>query len=309
MSTYRALRAPGRAALAVLAFAFGLRSSAGEEPTQKDAPGWASLPGRTTGVLVRDAAPAMRERGYVGADDAYGFASGPGGYRWIYVPCPGPEFKESAEPLTVRTGERDAGRKTFDNVCLLDARLVSSRLKGLDRPFTLVEVGINGGLGCPATDSFVATDLRILHGVLDPNRAVEDSGRLFRKQVAEAEKVGAVARAFARWADKPPTVDQASDRQKTSEWVAVTWLPDRRVFRVEWRVEYRAAADRMESSIGIQAKPPGGYRSPRQAPSRRPAEEHVVRLTMAFEYAKGNVLARTEPLAVHGEVDEAPRAK
>ena len=309
MGSYRKLIAFGMAVLASLGLTLRSNGSAGEGAVKNDTTEWTPLPGRAIGILVRDASLAMREMGYIGADNAYGFASGPGGYRWLYCPCPGEEFKKSAEPITVKTGEHGMGEKTFNNVCVLDAPLATHINKNLSRPFTLVNIEVNGGLGCPATDSFVATDIRVIDGVLDPTRAVEEARKLFLERVAQTEKKGAVAETLSAWVNKLPAAERPSELKKTAERVLVTWLADRNVMHVEWRLDYRAPGGRQETSIGTQAKPPGGYRGPRQAAPRRPAEEFVIELAMEFEYGKGNVLTREGPLRIRKEVHRLSRAK
>jgi hypothetical protein len=306
MRTRWGFRETGRVGLAALVVAFGLHRASGEGAMQKAPTGWRPLPGHVTGILVRDAARVMSERGAAGPADAYGFASGPGGYRWVYVPCPGADFQDSADAVTLPVGLSGSDTKAFERVCLLDARLAAHLDKQLTRPYTLVEVEVNGRLGCPVTDTFVATKLRVLNGVLDATRAVEESRKQFLARVGEAQAKGEVARVFGEWAAKLPAAERPSEPRKGPEQVRVSWLPERKTLRAEWRLEYRAPGGRSEASIGIQAKPPGG---PRQAAGRRPAEEYCVSVTMAFEFAEGNGLTKVKPFAIHTEVRRAARAK
>jgi hypothetical protein len=289
----------------VVAFGVGLRGAAGEGAMKRAEPGWTPLPGRVTGILVRAAGRMMSEQGYSGPEDVYGFASGTGGYRRVYVRCPGGEFADEAGPLTVRVGEAGSGEKTFDQVCLLDAAVAAHLDKALSRAYTLVEVEVNGGLGCPATDSFVATDLRVIPGPFDPTRAVEAARKRFLTRVEEVKAKGAMARAFHE-AAKSSAADGMGEPKEVDQHVTVTWLPDRKVLRTDWRLEYRAPSGRPETNIGIQASPPGGR--PTKG-SRRPAEEYSVSLAMEFEFAQGHAPSRVGPLKIRSEVRRTPRAK
>jgi hypothetical protein len=208
--------------------------------------------------------------------------------------------------VIVPVDPRGSETRTFDRMCLLDARLASSVDKQLIRPYTLVELEVNAGLGCPATDTIVATKHRVLNGVLDATRAVEESRKQFLAKVGEVEAKGEVARAFGEWAAKLPAAERPGEPTKGHEQVVVTWLPERKVLRAQWRLDYRAPGGRSEANIGIQANPPRGSR---QSAGRRPSEEYCVALTMAFEFAEGNVLTRAEPLAIRTEVRRAARAK
>ncbi len=309
MDHRRQLRAIGLAILAATAVTPVSIGFARVWTIDDDAPEWTPLPGRTRGILVRSAASAMKEKGYFGGDGTYGFASGPGGYRWLYVRCPRPSFKESVEPVTVQAGESGKVEKTYSDVCLLDETLASHIDKRLTRPFTLVDVEINNGLGCPATDSFVATELRVVEGFLDATDAVEEAKKRFLEQVADAEKKGVVTEKFRTWGTEHPSAEPPSAPVKATARVMVTWLPKREVMRIEWRLTYGAAGGRLETSIGTQAKAPGGAGQRRPPAARRPAEVYVVDLAMAFEYGKGNILKRQEPLTIHGELRRQPRAK
>ena len=116
-------------------------------------PRFAALPGKAVGVLVTDAAPVLAQEGRSGPADAVLFSHDGASYRWMLLPA---IQQEVGEPATVEVGTISQPKR-FENVLLANRSAVAAR--GLPAGYSLVEVEVNGGLGSPATDRFVATSL------------------------------------------------------------------------------------------------------------------------------------------------------
>ena len=237
-----------RAAVAAwLAVAIGLAAadlSASEGPMSppadaSTAPRYLPMPGKAVGVLVSDVQDVLRHEGRYGPPDAVCFARGEASYRWFYVPARGGAQGES---MTIPVGEAGEKVQVFDNLVMATPKALKPW--GVNAPYALVEVEVNGGRGSPAEESFAATDLKVLDGsaqyrikVADAIKKVRDlyNGR-FAKDSDGRKKLDEEMARVQKEAlkDRKPT-----GSPKQTDRTYVTWLPDREVLRVEFRTELR----------------------------------------------------------------------
>src|SRR5262249_10547114 len=156
------------AALFLSAFVTALASAApnplaGEEtigdragfiPYRKHRP----LPGTVIGLLVGNPQPILSSEGRSGPLDSLCFSTDGASYRWVYVAA---DKDPQITNLDVPVGKGDE-RKRYPSLNM--ATLKNVKRWGVSQPYTLVEVQVNDGLGSPAEDSFVATDIKVLEG-------------------------------------------------------------------------------------------------------------------------------------------------
>jgi hypothetical protein len=274
------------AGLALLAAAVCVRSLPGAPP----APGtkgqdpvflardFAPLPGKVVGVLASNGQAVLSQEGRKGPADALCLGSGDGSYRWLYVPV---AKKPIIGGLNVRVGEKGKTTKRFDSLSPANPETV--RQWGVTQPYTLVEVEVNGGLGGPPGETFVATGMRVLEGSKEyPFKATEVVNRvraLYQAHLKEQEQAITLALAEAR-KDLPPGRKPSGVREQT-ELLYVTWLPEQERLRLV--IQTRTA----ETAPG--PVPPEGQ--PEQPPAKRPATRYGVEWGMSFEVSR---LGKTE---------------
>jgi hypothetical protein len=193
-------------------------------------PRFTSLPERVVGVLVSNVNDELQREGRVGPENALGFASGSSSYRWVYVPC-----AEGGESSVVLTGTKGEGRRRFDAVCLL-TKTVAAKYKALD-DYALVEVEVNGGLGCPKVDTFVATDLRVVDGTdaypLQASAALAEARKRFERHCVEHGPD--VDREIEQLAARALGGRSISGKRESTDWTYLTWLPKSERLRVDLR--------------------------------------------------------------------------
>jgi hypothetical protein len=193
-------------------------------------PRFTSLPERVVGVLVSHVDDELRREGRVGPNDALGFARGSSSYRWVYVPC-----EDGAETAVVLTGVKGEGRRKFDAVCLLTAS-VAAEYK-VPEDCALVELEVNGGLGCPKVDTFVATELRAVDGTdaypIQAGAAVADARERFERHCQE--RGPEVEREIERLTAQALAGRKGSGKRESTDLAYITWLPKSERLRVDLR--------------------------------------------------------------------------
>ena len=187
------------------------------------------LPGKMIGVLASGGQDVLAQEGRRGAADALCFGSGGDSYRWVYVPVP---KKPLIGALNVRVGTKGDATKRFDRLSMANPATVARW--GVSGPYTLVEVEVNGGLGAPAGETFVATQLRPLDGTkqypLQVAKVVGELRRHFQAYLKEQDDPVENGLRQAR-AQIPDGYKLAPGREQT-ETVFVTWLPTTEQLRV-----------------------------------------------------------------------------
>lgn len=268
-------------------------------PLRKHVP----LPGTVIGVLVPDAQAVLALEGRTGPPDQLVFSCGGGSYRWMYV-----QVKANAliPRLDVPVGTKGE-KKRFENLNL--ATPATLREFGIDGRYALVEVEVNGGLGAPAGDSFVATSIRRLDGtrafprkldevIGDLQRRYQDQEReRSRETDAALEKAGAAA-----LKGKKPT----GPRERIDIAFA-TWLPDSNRLRVHFRSTLTDGRFEYENGINIefgvkrtfainQAVPT--YQANRLPNGLRNGTLYGVEFGTAYELSATGKVERTLPLPI-----------
>lgn len=207
------------------------------------------LSGSAVGVIAGDVNRLMKSYGLIGPPDSVGFASGLAKYRWMYLSCDAPQ----AESVILPVGLEGKQRKSFKQVCLATVQLLKSQ--GIDQPYSLVRVIVNGGLGCPSSAAFVATEIKRVDGTdeypIDVTKIVqvardEFAARLLQSQATVDHDLRAlVEKTFPR-AKSRLNRDEAQD-------VYVTWLPDKEKLYVRFR---RSVAEgESKRAIGAHISP------------------------------------------------------
>jgi hypothetical protein len=217
---------------------------------------FAPLPGLAVGVLIGNAEPILHAEKRFGPGDVVVFGRDDASYRWVYVPAGPMEAGETVFMLVGPSGERT---QRFTDV--VPATASTLRARTVPERFALVEAEVNGGLGSPPVDSFVATKLRVLDRTpeypLDTARTVDTAVAQCRDRLADTD---AVEQAFASAMHaEPPSVREGTRRETLT--ARVTWLPERERLRVEclFRVtsgEYRygrGVARQGDQTVGDQS--------------------------------------------------------
>jgi hypothetical protein len=234
-----------------------------------------ALPGKVVGVLASNGQAVLAREGRQGPADALCLGSGAGSYRWLYVPV---AKKPLIGGLNLRVGPKGDKTRRFDSLSMASPQTV--RQWGVTQPYTLVEVEVNGGLGAPPGENFVATGMRVLEGSREYPFKVTDVLNRVRTayQAALKEKEPAIGQAVAEARkDVPPGRKPAGERERT-ELLFVTWLPEQQSLRVV--IQTRTA----ETAPGPVPPPAAADRE--QPPPRRPATLYGAEWGMTFELSR-----------------------
>jgi hypothetical protein len=222
--------------------------------------GFESLPAKTVGVLVGDIQAVLARSGRRGLEDAVGFASGKGGYRWVYVASE----KGSADSQSLRlpVGKEGSERKLFESVEQLRRPMLKEM--GLNPDFQLVEAEVNERAGSPGGNIVVLTGIKALDGTKEYPLSVSVTVSELKKEFAVLlrEKEKEIDAAMTReqkkaLGDKTPN----GKLQKTQE-VEVTWLPKDEVLQVVFSQRITdglySYGKGIEKSRGMPRRPAGG---------------------------------------------------
>jgi hypothetical protein len=260
-----------------------------------------SLPGTVVGVLASDTRAVTARERQQGPADALGFSTGGGSYYWIYVPV---KDKPQIGGLNISVGEKGQQKKRFDRLSL--ASLKTVKPWGVTEPYTLVEVEVNGGLGSPAGETFVGTQMRVLDGTKDyPLRIAEVLNRLrpgyqdwLRKQQGQIDAAMGMAQQKALGGRKP------TGPRETAELLYVTWLPETAQLRVQFQTRVRDGVYRYrdEPVPAVAAKGPP---LPRKDPVRF-GTTFGVELGVVYEVSKAGTVLRGQALPIQSFQEEIP---
>jgi hypothetical protein len=252
------------------------------------------LTGKAIGVLASGGQEVLAQEGRRGPADGFCFGSGGGSYRWLYVPV---AKKPLIGGLYVPVGTKGDASKRFNRLSTATPATVAHW--GVNGPYALVEAEVNGGLGAPPGESFVATHLRTLDGTKEyPLQVSSVVGQLRREfQVYQRQQGDAVEKGLneAR-AQLSPGHKVAPGREQT-QTVFVTWLPETEQLRVV-----------VKARIALKAYGPVRPAQPLlpTADGTRPAEPAStdglllgVELGMTYEVSKLGVLDANRPIWLH----------
>jgi len=245
-------------------------------------PHFTPLPGVAVGVLVRDAEPVLRAERRFGPGNAMVFGRDGASYRWIYVPARAGEVGESVYVLVGQSGERT---QRFTGVIL--ATTSTLRAPPMQDGFALVEVEVNGGLGSPSVESFVATRLRVLDRTpeypLDTARTAEAAIVRCRDALANNDAIETALESVAG-AISPATKGMREEVLTTR----VTWLSNEERLRIECLIRVSRGEYRYGRGVVRQDQQTGSE----QDPGIRYGRQVGVTATLAFE---ANKAGRLEP--------------
>jgi hypothetical protein len=252
------------------------------------------LPGKAVGVLVADGQEVLGREGRKSPADALCLGTGPGSYRMLYVPV---DKKPIIGGLNVPVGEKGQSVKPFRNLSPASPKTVAKW--GVTGPYALVEVEVNGGLGGPARENFVATNMRVLDGTkeypLQVNRVVDDLRR--EVQVYLKAREDAVENGLTEARARVPAEYKVAPGREQAQTVFVTWLPETEQLRVTIHARIiqkaygpvRAARPPLPTDDGTR---PG-------QPASTDGLMLGVELGMTYEVSKRGVLDANHPVPLH----------
>ncbi len=268
---------------------------------------FASLPGKARGIMIANVTKTMAAQKRTGPSGAFGFASGLGNYRWVYLPCTSKSNQVSS--VTVLVGQTHATEKRFSEVCPASEMLLKPL--GITALYTLVEVEVNDGLGSPDNgDAIKISNLRVLDGSpaypLHVADAVRDMQQCFEAYVKQQQDE--IAGAMKRSALESPGNPQSTTSRQAKDRVFVTWLSDRDHLWIECRCEVTDGD--YKYGKGIEVGPQS--RRPLSAPKTsvmRYGTEYGVELGMVYEMSKTGELveSHTIPLTSFHRTIEPPK--
>jgi hypothetical protein len=196
-------------------------------PKRKHVP----LPGKIVALLLPDAQAILNLEGRSGPTNQLCIGYNGGSYRWVYVQV---KERPMIGSLMVRVGDK-GDRKRFDNLSLATPETVKQF--GIKGRYALVEVEVNGGLGSPADDSFVATKMRQLDDTKEFPFKLDDVIANLRQQYEQRVKdqVREIDSGMAKAATEAIKDRKATGPRERAEVMFVTWLPETKRLRVHFR--------------------------------------------------------------------------
>ncbi len=177
--------------------------------------------GKVVGVVVSDVVGMMGRDGRSSQADALGFSSNGGSYNWMYVPMEGmPQITN----LNVRVGEK--GDQTVQYPKLGMATLPRIAAWGVKSPYTLVEVEVNGGMGAPADEAFVASNMAVVEGSKAYPLKVEDCVAKAKAMYKEYQKTDAKKLDAALAKSRKDALGEraATGPRETADLMHITWM-------------------------------------------------------------------------------------
>lgn len=200
---------------------------AGYIPNRKHVP----LPGKVVAVLVFDAQPVLSLEGRSGPASQLCLGYNGGSYRWVYVPV-----KENPliGSLIMNVGQKGE-RKRFDNLGM--ANPLTLKQWDIQGKYALVEVEVNGGLGGPPEDAFVATKMRQLDGTKEfpfkLEAVIEELKQKYAQQVKDQFRQ--LDSEMEKAAGESIKDRKATGPRERADLMFITWMPDTQRLRVHFR--------------------------------------------------------------------------
>jgi hypothetical protein len=253
-----------------------------------------ALPGKVVGVLSAGGTEVLAQEGRRGPADALVLGSGPGSYRWLYVPV---KKKALIGGLVVRVGEKGNAVQAFRKLSMANPKTVEQW--GISGPYALVEVEVNGGLGAPPGETCVATHMRPLDGTkeypLEVNRVVGELRRQFRVYLREQED--AVEKGLSDARAQIPRDHKLTGGRERAETVFVTWLPETEQLRVicHARIAEKAHGPAQAGRPSL----PGDDGTPPAVAASTSGLQVGVELGMTYEVSKLGVVEGNRPVPLH----------
>ncbi|HEV3142706.1 MAG TPA: hypothetical protein VGZ47_02360 [Gemmataceae bacterium] len=277
-------------------------------PTRKFEP----LAGKAIGLLVSDVQPVLNAEGRTGPENQLCFAQNGCSYRWAYVPAENNPRKTNLDLPVSEKGER----KHFENVCLATAETVKPF--GIQAKYALVELEVNGGLGCPACHSFAATKITRLDGTkefpLDVAKVIAELSKKYDEHLRdEAQKID---NAMVEAGEKYLKDEKATGPRERSELMFLTWLPDSQRLRAHFRTRMTDGAYKYAAGLNIELGPnmpkadqPGEMPSTRLPNGLRYGKQFGIDFGMAYEVSKTGEIEKSLILPIESFQKDLPMPK
>lgn len=189
------------------------------------------LKGAAIGILLTDGQPILSTEGRSGPADQLVFSADGNSYRWVYVPT----LDEQPQITNLQVPLANGGKAIYPSLNMANPRSVLTW--AVKQPYALVEIEVNGQLGSPAIDSFVATNFKVLDGTKDYPLQITQVVKQLKERYANdtAKMQDAIEQAMKKVSDnilngKPPT----GPRQK-ADLMYLTWLNESKTMRVAFK--------------------------------------------------------------------------
>lgn len=261
------------------------------------------LPGKVVGVLVSGGQDVLALEGRRGPADAYCLGSGEGSYRGLYVPV---AKKWTIGGLNVPVGPKGDTVKAFRGLSVAGPQTAGAW--GVRGPYTLVEVEVNGGLGAPPGETFVATGLRVVEGTKEyPLHVTPVIGQLRRRfQLHLKEQEDAISHGLSEARARLPEGHRLVPGREQTETAFVTWLPDTDQVRVVLRARVAQKALRTAAvsppprpaQAGADGRPP--------SPPVPAGVEFGVEVGMTYDVSAWGLIDRSRPGALRPYQKQIP---
>jgi hypothetical protein len=270
------------------------------------------LPAKTIGLLVYDAQMLLNAEGRTGPRTQLCFAQNGCSYQWVYVQA---EQNPTWPSLDLPIG-RESERRPFKNLSLAMPDTV--KRFGIAANYSLVEVEVNGGLGCPANDSFAATKMTRLDGTkdypLNVARVVEELRKKYDDHLRdEAQTIDA---AMVDAGEKHLKEEKATGPRERSELMFLTWLPETQRLRAHFRTRIADGAYKYAAGLNIELGPPApaATRPENLPPARLPnglryGKQFGIEFGMAYEFSKSGEIIKSLVLPIEDFQKELPMPK
>jgi hypothetical protein len=247
----------------------------------------------TVAVVAADVKAVTNGEGRYGPPDALGLSWDGASYRWVWVQV---KDKPLVPKQDIPVGPD--GKKTKQYQDLAMATPAIAKQWGVQAPFTLVEVEVNSGLGSPAVDSLVATNVKVVEGTgdypLKAGEVVAAARQAYDKFLRDGrEKTFAPAMEGAR--KDALGEDKPTGPQEESTLMHVTWLAVPKRLRVAFlttitngRYEYVTGGAAVGGPVGNIPATPG----------IRIGTSYGIQFGRAYEFSINGELAATETLTL-----------
>jgi hypothetical protein len=209
------------------------------------------LPGKVTGILLRNPAEALAIEGRSSQDDQFWFSTDGSSYQSLFVPVTKNPIFSQLEASVGSQGER----QMFHNLSF--ATRETLRPLGIDSDIALVELEVNGGKGSPAADSLIATQLRRLDGTRDfpamLPRLRSKVAQMYQDWISSDRRF--IDAALEDAATKTLGPARATGPREQTDVFFVTWLSREGKCRVHIRTTITNGAYEYEGGIRIEFTP------------------------------------------------------
>jgi hypothetical protein len=260
------------------------------------------IPGKIVAVLLTDGQPILTTEGRSGPPDQLCIGYNAGSYRWVYVPV-----AENATIQNLRIALPEGKTQVFPKLAM--ASPANVKQWGVTASYSLVEVEVNNGMGSPAEDAFVATNMKVLDGSKDfPIKVADTIAQLkgeYEKHLTEkAKDLDAAMEDAAKLAlkNKKPTGPRVKNTL-----MFVTWMAETEQLHVRFLTKITDGAYQYANGIKIEFAPPplppappkGGIAPPPRLPNGlKYGTEFGIEYGVSYEVSKSGKVERTKTMDI-----------